>query len=614
MERFIDARKRLVDSDLFSLSLLLLAMPTLGLMIQCVLFLFGKTCSPFPMWTSFLVFSLLALLNHWKSLLKFWGLVLLALFFTAYTFSYMQKDSECYHIPMQILLKEGWNPVFDSSIEKFKGIVNVSTLWETHTLFLPKTVALCGALVAQATGLWIADSFLGYILIFVLFRISYVFAQEIWKCKWTSCFLFASTIILNSKFTTLLEGRNDYYIYSSLMIALLSLFLYAYRHQLHDYLLAILATAICSTSKSTGLVNCIFLWGVFWICCLWKCKIKEAWLGSLTVIFLIVLIGVSPLVTSWIQYGSPLYPSMTFDPKISPIDITSDFIGNADGERMGHLARFVYAWISPALAKKACAIYYHKADFDPVFMVTGGVGGFMALNLFLCGSVVLLVLAKKNLISLACLFLLITLSLCPTKYIGFGRYFPQAWAVIPLGFFQFVFSPPAWIERRKLLKCLSQYCLLGILCLLCVLSAMNILSFQIQCIIVEDCRQDMLASFRDNDVVFLLPQESNRAFTLSKRLVCADVDYKFSQKTADYDHLDDDVYFLQFKEYYIKSWRLMDRYPAVNTPSALLRFRWQDVFTSFPHPLFYHRSKTPDNPTLTKDTPHDNTDTNKPEE
>lgn len=71
MEKAEEMRQTFVGSGLFSVRMLLLATPTLGLLIQCVLFLFGRTCSPFPMWISFLLFSLLALLVHWKVMLYF---------------------------------------------------------------------------------------------------------------------------------------------------------------------------------------------------------------------------------------------------------------------------------------------------------------------------------------------------------------------------------------------------------------------------------------------------------------------------------------------------------------------------------------------------------------
>lgn len=591
LEQIRTARKAVKDSDVFSVCLLLLALPMLGMAIQIGLFLFGKTCSPFPMWFSFLVFSTLALLIHWKCLLKFWGLVFLALLFTFFTFSYLEVDAEHYHIPMQLLLRNGWNPVFDSSVEKFHDIVNSSTINIYHTLFLPKTVALCGALVARSTGLWIADSFLGYILLFVLLKTSFVFAKRQWNCHWSVCLLFSLALSLNSKLTLLMEGRIDYHMYSAMMTAILSLVLYLQHRRMHDFVLAILATAICGTIKSTGLVNCVFLWLLFGI---YSWKRKETYGGILAVTLLVAWIGMSPLITSWIQYGSPVYPTMTFDPKIALVDITDDFLANVDGEKMGYLARFVYAWISPALAAKACALYYRQESFNPVFHVLGGVGGLKGLNCLLCFSFILLMLAKKDLVTFSCFFIVLTLVLCPLKYIGFSRYFPQVWAVIPMGIFQFIFNPPDWLREKGILLKLSRYSLIPLLCVLCCSSAANILAFQVRCMIREGIRQDLLTGFRKNDAVVVLPENSKRNYVLSERLLCGAIDHEFSKQTLDWNHIEDDSFFPYIKQYYMGFWQSDHDYPVCNSPSGLIHFKWLDLFQYFPHPLLYRKARVPE--------------------
>ncbi len=594
---FSNIRHSIVDSDLFSVWLFLLAMPTLGIMIQCFLFFFGITCSAFPMWFSFLFFSALSLLIHWKKLLLFWTLVVLALLFTSFTFSYMDYDAEVYHTPMQLLLREGWNPVFDSSLQKFAAIVKTSSLSVYHTLFLPKTAALCGALVARSTGLWIADSFLGYVLLFVLFRTAFVFAKQQWNCNCFSGLFFALAIALNSKITLVMDGgtnvlgRVDYHTYSALMIAVLSLIMYLRQHSIHDFVLAVMATAICSTVKTTGLVNCVFLWLFFGLV---SWKKKETYIGIGAVTLMVAWIGMSPLITAWIQYGSPFYPAMTFDPKITLVDITDDFCSNADGERMGYLARFVYAWISPALANKACALFYHQESFNPCFFVKGGVGGLKSLNSLICTCVFLLLLAKKDFVTFFSFYIILTLFLCPLKYIGYARYFPQIWALIPIAFYQFAYIPPDFLRKKNLLMKLSRYSLLSLFCLLCCFSSISLFAFQIRSMIREGIRQNLLADFRNQGSVFLLPPNSKRGFTLSRRLSCVGIDYEFSQYNMDIEHFDEDTSFPHYKQYYLSFRRFETDYPICKSPSSFIHFRWLDFFKYFPHPLFYSKPDTSD--------------------
>ena len=539
------------------------------------------------MWISFLLFSLLALLIHWKRLVCFWGLIFLALLLTAFTFSYIQVDAESYHIPMQLLLKEGWNPVFDSTLEKIGTIADTSTFWDKHTLFLPKTVALCGAMVSLASGLWIADTFLGYILFFVLFRTSYVFAKKTWDCNVFCCILFAAALSIRSKNADyLFSGMIDFHIYAAFVTALLSLLLYLQHHRIRDFILAILATAICSTTKTTGLVNCVFLWCGFGVL---SWKHKETYPGIIAVTILVAWIGISPLVTSWIQYGSPFYPSMTFDPKIATVDITADFAANADGERMGYVARFVYAWVSPALATKACALYYSNPDFSPVFPLEDGksVNGLRNMNALLWCSIVLLMLAKKDRITLACLFILLTLVLYPLKYIGYIRYFPQVWVVIPLGFYQFCFRPLSRLAKKERLKKGIQFCLLSILLLLTGIQTAKTLAFQAQYLLIEGRRQSLFAAIRENGEVFDLPVNSRKRFMLSRRLSCGGVDYEFSQQMLDHDHFEEEDSFPCYKQYYREKWHVMDEYPVSNDPRSFLRIsRWLELIRYFPHPIF----------------------------
>ena len=384
-------------------------------------------------------------------------------------------------------------------------------------------------------------------------------------------------------------GRVDYHTYSALMIAVLSLVMYLRRHHVHDFLLAIMATVICSTIKTTGLVNCVFLWLSFG---LYSWKQKETHMGILAVTLLVAWVGMSPLITAWIQYGGPFYPAMTFDQKITLVDITDDFSSNADGGKMGYLARFVYAWISPVLANKACSLYYHQESFNPLFFVKGGVGGLRTLNYLLCACVLMLLLSKKDLVTFSCLYFIITLFLCPLKYIGYARYFPQIWAVIPMAFYQFAYHPPAFLRKKDLLLKLSRYSLLSGFCILFCFSTISLFAFQMRSMIREGIRQDLLTDIRDNGSIFLIPPNSKRGYTLSGRLSCADIDYEFSRKEMDINHFEEDTSFPDYKEYYMAFRRFESDYPVCSSLSSFMQFKWLHFFKYFPHPLFYREPES----------------------
>ena len=51
---FETEREKLIEANIFSVRMMVLAILVLGLVIQCGLFLFGRVCSCYPMWFSFI--------------------------------------------------------------------------------------------------------------------------------------------------------------------------------------------------------------------------------------------------------------------------------------------------------------------------------------------------------------------------------------------------------------------------------------------------------------------------------------------------------------------------------------------------------------------------------
>ncbi len=167
--RCVAWRAACCDREILRLSVLLPGTLAVGLMLGCLGFFFGVPCGPFPMWVAFGGGSLLALFHSRRRLLAYWGWTACFLVLTAFTFSYTGTDALNYHFPMQHLIRTGWNPLFDSTLEKFSAIADLGRCSVYHTLFLPKGSALVGAFVASATGLWTGDAYLGYVLIYLLF-------------------------------------------------------------------------------------------------------------------------------------------------------------------------------------------------------------------------------------------------------------------------------------------------------------------------------------------------------------------------------------------------------------------------------------------------------------
>ncbi len=578
MKEMIEAvkglRHRWQESEIGRIETLMLLALAVGLLIASVGFFFGKPCSKIPMFLGFAFSALGALAVSWKQALRFMGVVGLVLIATMFTFSYVGTDAINYHYPMQRLLIEGWNPVFQSSIEKFSQLSTQGRFSLYHTLFLPKVTSLCGALIALSTNLFAGDAFLGYVLIFTLWSVSSLFAKIQWGCaSWVS-WAFAATITFSSKITSFLAGQVDYTAYAAFIIGLFSFLIWKKRGVLGDLVLGALGFTFAMLAKSTGMVCGILsiLIGCIWV----RRNIHFYWIIFAMSLF-IVIVGASPLLTAWIQYGSPFYPSMTFDPTVPIVDITSDFVGNADGESMGYFSRIIYAWFSKSLAIKGCAWLSGNSCFSPEFYVCGGVGGFGSwFSLMMLGSVFAFSVSRKNTVFLLSLFIFFTANLAPLKYIGYSRYFSQIWVIPFLAAFNLIYEPYPWIA--KYIKPLRNCVVIG--CVLFVsLFALRTVAYQGRMFVMEWERQQRFEEMLQVSSEWRLDSQRSYEYTYLKRVESSGI------RVTENPTAPVLVYNTQFVmpgEDVI----LSELFPVCDSLQELFRFPWIRAYRYIPHPLW----------------------------
>lgn len=568
------------DREILSLSVLLPGTLAVGLMLGCLGFFFGVPCGPFPMWVAFGGGSLLALFHSRRRLLAYWGWTACFLVLTAFTFSYTGTDALNYHFPMQHLIRTGWNPLFDSTLEKFSAIADLGRCSVYHTLFLPKGSALVGAFVASATGLWTGDAYLGYVLIYLLFVTAARFYDRFFPhvgVPGGRC-VFAAALAFSAKITSFLAGQVDYTMYAALCSALLSLWMLRKSVTVHDTAVFFMAALFCALSKSTGLmlsVLLIVLGG--WLC---RCSPIYRWaVVGWAAAFLVT--GATPYLSSWIQYGSPVYPELTFDPNIEPVDITADFTGNADALSMGYLSRIVYAWISPSLAVYLGGMVSGNPDFSPVFAVAGGVAGMgAAFRIMLLGSAVALALSKKNSVFWLCLFVFAVSNLAPLKYIGYNRYFPQIWVIPFLAGFNLLSNPLPGI-RRYVCRWVRIVCIVGVAALTS-LTLIRTVAYQGRMMVLEVARQQQLERLHDVSDTWYVSEDID-SYTLRERLRVAGIKVASDplmprlglNRQFLYPHAGSDDEVLG----------LASAFPVCDSVGALLRFPFVRSFSRLPYPL-----------------------------
>ncbi len=572
VENLANIRREWRASQIARIEILLLSALAIGLLIQGVGFFFGKTCSGIPMTIGFCCAFLGACFDSWRKALVFTAVSGLILIATMFTFSYTGTDAISYHYPMQRFLIEGWNPVFQSSIEKFRAIPAEGSFSLYHTLFLPKVSALCGALIACTTGLFSGDAFLGYTLIFALWVVSSRFANHEWNCsRFASC-AFAAMVTFSSKITSFLAGQVDYTAYAALVIGIFAFLTWRKSEKLCDLILSALGLSFAMLAKSTGMTcGCMAIV----IGCILTRKNPTFYRVLFVMAIFILIVGASPLLTAWIQYGSPFYPSITFDPHVQVVDITSDFVGNADGESMGYLSRVVYAWFSKTLAVKGCALWHGKPDFAPEFYVCGGVGGFgVWFCLLMFASLVALAFSRKNEVFYLALFIFFSANFAPLKYIGYSRYFSQIWIVPFLALFNLVYAPCPCL--KNVVKRTGWVFIAGGL-LFVSLFAVRTIAYQGRMWAIECERRQRFASLKEQSTEWRLP--STATYTFHKRVEAAGI--RISNR-SDAPLLNYDSKFVIPGEKPV----VTREFPVCNSPNQLLKFPWGRAFSRLPHPLW----------------------------
>ena len=457
-------------------------------------FFFGQTVTPLYFYVSVAILLVCAFVGGWKRGVAYVALLVVCTVLTMFTFSYVGGDTQAYHFPMQHLLRNGWNPVFDSTVEKFYPLLEGSQLWFYHALFLPKFQELCGAIVSSSFHLFAGDAFLGYLLVACLFTTCVRFGRRQWRASTLWCVLFACGMTFSKTMWQMVEGVHAYSCYSSFCISAMTLVLYRNERRFSDLVLFVVSASICMACKTTG-VLCVGLLVLLTLPLLWR---RAAyWRAFLALGFLVAVVGASPLLTNWIQYGSPFYPSMTFNPDVPVVDITCDFTGNADALGMGFLSRICYAWVSPKLTVAAIRLFGDSPGFNPVFTYYPVTGIGLWFNALLLVSVALLAISRKNLITWLCVIIFVSANFAPVKYIGSPRYFPQIWAIIPLSVMNFVCTArcAASETRMRTARKVVAVLLAGVLVGLAGMSLSRFLRYQGGLMVFEGVRQRLISSF-----------------------------------------------------------------------------------------------------------------------
>lgn len=401
----------------------------LGYAITLVSFLCGCPIGAWQYWLSLFATLSVAFRRSPKACLHVFLINALVALLTLFTFSYVHIDASICHLPVAHFMADGWNLLADSSLEAVKGLfaksgmAGVDDFQALHVLTVPKFSHILAAQFETAFGLFTAMGYPFWMSLIALVLTAYRFAGKIWNVPQSFKAAFTAIAAINFFiFEHCLGGLVDYPTYAGIAIAVMALVCWkdAQSRSRMDLAIFFASMVLVVCNKLGGLVpgGLLLALAIFWG---WREKEMRKGLFVFAVSFL--LFAIIPYWTAAWHHGSPLYPAHTFRKDVALLDLTGDFTGNQDAERMGYLARMVYAWVSRPLALWGCALWNGVEKFAPEwkwhFLASGSNAGFCAL---LWGGAALSLFSRRNRVTLAGWVLLGAFFLMPVKYIGYSRY------------------------------------------------------------------------------------------------------------------------------------------------------------------------------------------------
>ena len=424
----------------------------LGFGLSNACFLIGCSLHAWHFWASFAAVTGLAFWYSRKAGLWMLGLNLLMVILTFYTFTYVHVDASICHLPISHFLQDGWNPVTESSVEAVRarfagrGVSEANDFLAYHIIAAPKFSQILAAQMQSAFGLFSAGGYALWFMCFALAISGYRFSTSVFRAgRWTSAvfaaLLCSNTIIAEACFL----GLVDYVAYSAIAIAAMSLRMWLDTKSRID-LYMFFGCAVVAVATKMNSLACVVL--LLISAAVIGRREKDMRFGLLVFLAALAFFCVIPYWASAWRYGSPFYPAHSFRADVPTMDLTSDFIGNEDANRMGYVARMVYAWVSKPLAVWGCRIWYSADNFDPQWkweFLSGGQGWMFSLILW--SGALLSLFINRNRTTFIAWILLLAFLLVPVKYIGYSRYANFVFFVIAVLWFNIVFSLPARMRQ-----------------------------------------------------------------------------------------------------------------------------------------------------------------------
>jgi len=241
------------------------------------------------------------------------GVIILSILFSCFLFD-RSSDGDTYHKDAIGVLKEGFNPVYQSSedfIEERKDDSKELTTYSIWTDHYAKANWIIAANFYSFTGNIESGKAMNFLSLYVLF--TFIFFAFNQKWKWKKAFIFAGIISLNPiTASQLFTFYNDFLVCVYLFLAIFLLLRLDKEETIEDWIYYILTFLLLSNLKFNGL-GYLLVFSFFFMCR----KLYFAWKEQkfLKVFKKLVLLFIPLFIGSLIICGYPTYVKNTIDHK-----------------------------------------------------------------------------------------------------------------------------------------------------------------------------------------------------------------------------------------------------------------------------------------------------------
>lgn len=342
--------------------------PVLVVLLTTLSFMAGGAVSVWQWWAAFAIAVGIGFFRRpWREGVRGMVILFCAMLATCMLSGMMiapgWRDEVWCHLPAVRLLAAGWNPLEVRAPEAFQSAYGfgLSDMKLLHVLFQPKAVWIFNAVAGSFTRDFLCPML--PILVF-LFSVTLV---EVWHGLKSSVGHRALAAVVLYAVIPTLACAVDAVVALAAIGLLMSMWSAIARKGVRPLSLTVFTFWLCA-AKGSGIAQAAVYWSVFVVVVLCRRLPSRQVIGSLAVSLALALtVCFSPFVTSWVDYGHPLYPNRTADAEKFPaVDLLADFLTdrNDDAREMGYWGTFVYAYVSPALSNAYYARKTGRPDFQ----------------------------------------------------------------------------------------------------------------------------------------------------------------------------------------------------------------------------------------------------------